>query len=100
MAAQDTSADNAARLDRIENKIDMLSEAIIALARAEEKIQSLTSSVKIQSEALLDLTKRIDQVESVVQGNASTIDIINKIFWIIISAAAVAVSGMFWMQVQ
>ena len=100
MAAQDTSADNAARLDRIENKIDMLSEAIIALARAEEKIQSLTSSVKIQSEALLDLTKRIDQVESVVQGNASTIDIINKIFWIIISAAAVAVSGMFWMQGQ
>jgi hypothetical protein len=70
------------------------------LARAEEKIQSLTGSVKIQSEALLDLTKRIDQVESIVQGNASTIDIINKIFWIIMSAAAVAVSGIFFMQLQ
>jgi predicted nucleic acid-binding Zn-ribbon protein len=100
MAIKDTSADNAARLDRIEEKIDRMSEAIIALARAEEKIQSLTGSVKIQSEALLDLTKRIDQVESIVQGNASTIDIINKIFWIIMSAAAVAVSGIFFMQLQ
>ena len=100
MAVKDTSADNAARLDRIEEKIDRMSEAIIALARAEEKIQSLTSSVKTQSEALLDLTKRIDQVESIVQTNTSTVHIINKIFWIIISAAAVAVSGMLLMQVQ
>ena len=100
MAIKDTSADNAARLDRIEEKIDRMSEAIIALARAEEKIQALTESVKLQNDALLDLTKRIDEVESTVQMNTSTVQIINKIFWIIISAAAVAVSGMFFMQVQ
>jgi hypothetical protein len=29
------------RLNRIENKLDKLSEAIISLARAEEKIQSI-----------------------------------------------------------
>ena len=29
------------RLNRIENKLDKLSEAIISLARAEEKIQSM-----------------------------------------------------------
>lgn len=40
--AQQQRADQSARLDRIEQKIDTMSEAIIALARAEEKIITLT----------------------------------------------------------
>ena len=39
--AQEQRAELAARFDRIEVKIDQMSEAIIALARAEEKIVSL-----------------------------------------------------------
>ena len=42
-------ADSTARFDRIEDKIDKLSDAIIALARAEEKILTLTSFSKQQS---------------------------------------------------
>ena len=34
-------SDQNARLDRIENKLDSLSEAIISIARAEEKITML-----------------------------------------------------------
>ncbi len=37
--------DEANRLDRIEEKIDKLSEAIISLARAEEKIHNLEDTV-------------------------------------------------------
>lgn len=99
MANQNSSADNAARLDRIEEKIDRMSEAIIALARAEEKISNLTEISRQQAELIVAMETRIDHVESTVQSNTSMFNIINKIFWIIISAAAVSVTGMLWMQV-
>lgn len=79
--ARETQSD---RLDRIEEKIDKMSEAIIALARAEEKIITLTSFSKQQSEQIQSVINRIDRVESLVNSNASTVNVINKIFWVII----------------
>jgi len=99
MVINNSSADNAARLDRIEEKIDRMSEAIIALARAEEKISNLTEISRQQAELLVAMETRIDHVESIVQSNTSMVNIINKIFWIILSAAAVSVTGMLWMQI-
>ena len=98
MVTKDTSADNAARLDRIEEKIDRMSEAIIALARAEEKIQSLATISRQQANLIAVMDKRIDNVEKTVQTNTTVVNIINKIFWIILSAAAVTVSGMLLWQ--
>ena len=98
MVVKDTSADNAARLDRIEEKIDRMSEAIIALARAEEKIQSLTTVTQQQAQLIASMDKRLDHVEKTVQTNTTVVNIINKIFWIILSAAAVTVSGMLLLQ--
>jgi ribosome-binding ATPase YchF (GTP1/OBG family) len=98
MVVKDTSADNAARLDRIEEKIDRMSEAIIALARAEEKIQSLTTVTHQQAQLIASMDKRLDHVEKTVQTNTTVVNIINKIFWIILSAAAVTVSGMLLLQ--
>ena len=95
---QNASIDNAARLDRIEEKIDRMSEAIISLARAEEKIATLTDVSRQQAELLAAMEKRIDQVETIVQTNTTVVNIINKIFWIILSAAAVTVSGMLLLQ--
>ena len=100
MAESNSSIANAARLDRIEEKIDRMAEAIIALARAEEKIEALTRSFNDQNLVIANLAQRIDDVEGIVQANTSTVNVINKIFWIIISAAAVAVSGMLFLQVQ
>ena len=94
MVTKDTSASNAARLDRIEEKIDRMSEAIIALARAEEKIQTLTDISRQQAELIAAMDKRIGLVEKTVQTNTTVVNIINKIFWIIVSTSAIAVSGM------
>ena len=88
------------RINRIEEKLDKLTEAIIALARAEEKIETLTSFSKQQSEMIIGLGERLTKVEELVHANASTVNIINKIFWIIISALTVAISGMIFVQVQ
>ena len=85
----------AARLDRIEGKLDKLSEAVISIARAEEKIATLTSFSKQQSEMIQHLTIRIDKLEEAVISNSSTVNIINKVFWIILASAATAITGMF-----
>jgi hypothetical protein len=91
-------ADATARFDRIENKMDKLSEAIIALARAEEKILTLTSFSKQQSEQIQRVINRVDSIEELVTSNASTINIINKIFWIIMASAATVITGMLILQ--
>ncbi|MDC0061318.1 hypothetical protein OAJ26_00545 [bacterium] len=96
--ASQQRAEAALRLDRIEEKIDRMSEAIIALARAEEKIQTLTSFSKQQSEQIVLLINRIDKVENIVINNANTINIINKIFWIVMAAAATTITGMLIVQ--
>ncbi len=72
------------RLDRIEEKLDQMGEAIVMLARAEEKIATLTSFSKQQSEQIQNLINRIDRVENLAIGNSSTVALINKVFWLII----------------
>jgi len=96
--AQEQRAEQAARLDRIEQKIDQMSEAIIALARAEEKIITLTEFGKQQGEQILTLINRVDRLEELVRSNASTVEIINRLFWIVTAAAATAVTGMLFIQ--
>ena len=83
------------RLDRIEEKIDKMSEAIIALARAEEKIITLTSFSKQQSEQIQSVINRIDRVETLVNSNASTVNVINKIFWVILVGLISAITWQY-----
>ena len=81
------------RLDRIEEKLDQMAQAIIALARAEEKISTLAEFNKQQSEQIQSLINRIDKVEQLVNSNASTVNVINKIFWVIL---VVLISAITW----
>ena len=82
----------SARLDRIEEKLDQMTQAIIALARAEEKISTLAEFNKQQSEQIQSLINRIDRVEQLVNSNASTVNIINRIFWVILVGLISAVT--------
>ena len=86
------------RLDRIEEKIDKMSEAIISLARAEEKITTLHTFSKTQSEMIGQLSRRIEKLEATVNENAVVVNVINKVFWIVVVASATVASGMLLMQ--
>ena len=86
------------RLDRIEIKLDKLSEAVVSLARAEEKIISMEKFMHQQMDQILEMGKRLEGVEQRVTTNASTINIINKLFWIVMAAAATAITTMLVMQ--
>jgi len=88
-------AEQSARLDRIEEKIDRMSDAIISLARAEEKIATMADFGRQQGEQILALINRTDRLEIAVRENATTVNVINKIFWIVLVAAASTITGMF-----
>ena len=96
--AQEQRAEQSARLDRIEQKIDQMSEAIIALARAEEKIITLTEFGKQQGSQILALINRVDRLDELVRSNASTVNVINKLYWIVIATTVTAITGMIFIE--
>jgi hypothetical protein len=96
--ANEQRIESLERISRIEEKIDRMTDAIIALARAEEKIVTLADFAKQQGEQILTLINRVDKIEDLVKVNNSTVIIINKLFWIVMAAAAAGVAGMFFIQ--
>ena len=96
--AYEQRTESLERISRIEEKIDRMTDAIIALARAEEKIVTLADFAKQQGEQILTLINRVDKIEDLVKVNNSTVIIINKLFWIVMAAAAAGVAGMFFIQ--
>ena len=90
--------EQSARLDRIEEKIDRMSDVIISLARAEERISTMAEFGKQQGEQILTLINRVDRLEILVRENAQTVNIINKLFWIVIAGSATAITGMLFIK--
>jgi len=88
--------DNA-RLDRIEEKIDKLSEAMIAMARAEEKLVQLEEKYTATYDRMNRFSEKLDRVEDLCQENSHTINIINRLFWIAIVAVAGSIAAQMWM---
>jgi phosphoglycerate-specific signal transduction histidine kinase len=86
------------RLDRIESKIDKLAEAIISLARAEEKLIQLENDKKFLMEKMLKFEERLLQVERNPSETASSLSFINRFFWIGMSAIGATVIGMWFAQ--
>ena len=81
------------RLNRIEEKIDKLSEAIISIARAEEKIHNLEDSLETALMKLNDIDNRIRSVESKSNENEHKLSAFSKFLWVIVTAVAGAVAG-------
>lgn len=72
----------AARLDRIEEKIDKLSDAMIALARAETKIVNIQEDTAEHWQRLNKHSARMDRIEEKVYDNTKTIQVVSRMFWI------------------
>lgn len=83
------------RLDRIEQKIDKMSEIVITLARAEEKLINLEIARNRQEEVNDAVDERLSEVERLSNDNEVTIRVINRIFWILVSAGLVALVGRY-----
>lgn len=85
------------RLDRIEEKIDKLSDAVVSIARAEEKLAGLESLNIEQHRKLQDLDDRLRTVETKVHDAQQSLSVFNKIFWIALTALITGgVAMVFW----
>jgi predicted nucleic acid-binding Zn-ribbon protein len=89
--------DTNARLDRIESKLDQLTEAMVAMARAEEKLAGLKEDHDRAFERINRLSQKLDAIELQVTDNAATVAIINKLFWVAIIAVSGSVAAQLWM---
>jgi len=86
-----------ARLDRIEEKIDKLADAMISLARAEEKILSLQGDHENMRERLNKLSVKLDEIQKSVDDNARTVSLINRVVYAAMVAAVGAYVAHMWM---
>ena len=85
------------RLDRIEEKLDKLSDVIVSIARFEEKMDAYNEYRERSWDRMNKFSEKLDLIEKKVDENAATIGIINKLFWIAIVAAAGAIAAQIWM---
>ena len=85
------------RLNRIEEKIDKMAEAIMLMARFEEKLDNY-EKYRDESWARMNrFSEKLDRIEKKVDENAHTVGLINKLFWVAIIAFAGAVAAQIWM---
>lgn len=78
------------RLDRIEKKLDTMAEAIVSLARMEERMVTLFKRMDSYDTEQSDLEKRISEIEKSVGTNGQTLRFAERLFWI------VAAGGVGW----
>ena len=93
----ETPATNAKRLDRIEEKLDKLADAMISMARAEEKITALQDDHDKMYERMNRFSQKLDIIEKKVDDNSRTVNLINKIVYAAVIAAVGTYVAHMWM---
>ena len=74
------------RLDRIEDKIDRISDLIIAIARTEEKVNNLAENNRQHDDSIDEIEDRIVVLEKLVGLNTRTVNSVHKLVWVITTA--------------
>jgi hypothetical protein len=76
-----------ARLERIEKKLDEVGQAIVALARMEERMITLFKRMDKLDQEQVQHGRRLQLVEGRVGTNGQTLRFAERVFWIVVSAA-------------
>jgi tetrahydromethanopterin S-methyltransferase subunit G len=92
-----TPSNDNARLDRIEDKIDKLSVAMVSIARAEEKLIAIEQKYSAQYDRMNKFSGKLDDIEAKVTQNASTVMMINKVIGIAVVAIIGALASQYFM---
>lgn len=83
----EASSDLNARLGRIETKVDHMSEAIVSLARVEERMVTLFRRTDANDADMKDLAKRVAELERVSFGRGIFFRAFDKVLWVIVGGA-------------
>ena len=85
---------NAERLDRIEEKIDKLSDAIVSIARAEEKLIQLGTLTDVLFKKIEDMNSRMIEMEKTTAETKAFMTSFNKVTWVFVSGLITALAGI------
>ena len=89
--------DTDTRLDRIEEKLDRLSDVIVSIARFEEKMDAYNEYRERSWERMNKFSEKLDDIDRKVADNCRTVHTINKLFWIALVAIAGSIAAQLWM---
>ena len=84
---------NEDRLTRIEEKVDKLSDAIVSIARAEEKLIQLGTLTDVLFKKIEDMNSRMMEMERSVAETKAFMNGFNKITWVFISGLLTAIAA-------
>ena len=70
---------------------------MVSMARAEEKILSLQDNYNKMYERMNKLSMKIDDISFKVDENARTVNLINRLFWVVIVASVGAIVAHMFM---
>jgi len=71
------------RLDRIEKKLDSLSDAVVSLARMEERMITLFKRMDSYDENQREMGKRLGALEKYTSTNGQALRFAERLFWIV-----------------
>jgi len=86
-------SENQDRLTRIEEKVDKLSDAIISIARAEEKLIQLGTLTDVLFKKIEDMNSRMMEMERSIAETKAFMGGFNKVTWIFISGLLTAIAA-------
>lgn len=76
------------RLTRLEGKIDQLQEAVIKLARVEERLLTVFNRQAVIEQKVTLIESRLNEVSAAISGRFS-----ERIFWVLFATLATVVSN-------
>jgi hypothetical protein len=71
------------RLERIERKLDTMAEAIVTLARMEERMVTLFRRMDTYDQAQTQIAERLNKLERHVGTNGQALRFAERLFWIV-----------------
>jgi septal ring factor EnvC (AmiA/AmiB activator) len=75
------------RLTRMEDKLDKLSEAVLAIARMEERMLTVFKRLENVDASIKKMDDRIDEIEKQAISRGQKIAFAERIFWMILTGA-------------
>ncbi|WP_227271253.1 hypothetical protein [Roseobacter weihaiensis] len=87
-------ADDLEWRGRVERKLDAISEAVVRLARVEERTATLFRDQSANTTAVVQLTARLTALEATTQANKTSIRLAERVFWLAATLATPIVSGV------
>ena len=75
------------RLQRIEDKVDQMAQAIVAMARMEERMITVFKRLDAFDETVKKIDARMDEAEKQAIARGQKIAFAERLFWMVLSGA-------------